>query len=230
MSTAASSRRHALREFYKLSAPSSSSPSSPTTSSPPSPTTPSTKDETSTDPSSPLEAPSSIVRNLLLHNDLKSLLHHENNLVAEIKSLDSEQKALVYNNYSKLTAASSILSSLATDPALDDEKKSHIQSTVVAVGALTANDSGTQTSTKETDSTSKETDTITDLTKTAQWLFSVPRQLASLHSRPTVFTRIQSKAVEVLDYLLLNSGPGLLFAFDHDELRRLKDEIQLFHL
>lgn len=55
------------------------------------------------------------VTKLVERHDLRGLLKQENILIGEIKTLDSEGKALVYNNYSKLTAASSILGSLQTE-------------------------------------------------------------------------------------------------------------------
>lgn len=57
----------------------------------------------------------SYITSLVEKNDLKGLLRQENVLVNEIRTLDSEGKALVYNNYSKLTAASAILASLQTE-------------------------------------------------------------------------------------------------------------------
>lgn len=45
------------------------------------------------------------VRNLLEKDSLKALLRTENELVAEVRGLDGERKALVYDNYSKLISA-----------------------------------------------------------------------------------------------------------------------------
>lgn len=55
------------------------------------------------------------VTRLVEQHDLRGLLKQENVLVGEIRTLDSEGKALVYNNYSKLTAASTTLHSLQTE-------------------------------------------------------------------------------------------------------------------
>lgn len=55
------------------------------------------------------------VARLVEQHDLRGLLKQENTLVNEIKTLDSEGKALVYNNYSKLTAASTTLHGLRTE-------------------------------------------------------------------------------------------------------------------
>jgi hypothetical protein len=45
------------------------------------------------------------VRNLLEKEGLEGVLKVENELVSEIRGLDGERKALVYDNYSKLIAA-----------------------------------------------------------------------------------------------------------------------------
>jgi YD repeat-containing protein len=45
------------------------------------------------------------VRGLLEREGLKGVLSVENELVGEIRGLDGERKALVYDNYSKLIAA-----------------------------------------------------------------------------------------------------------------------------
>jgi YD repeat-containing protein len=42
---------------------------------------------------------------LLEKDSLKALLRTENELVAEVRGLDGERKALVYDNYSKLISA-----------------------------------------------------------------------------------------------------------------------------
>lgn len=44
--------------------------------------------------------------------DLKGVVQHANQLHTEIQSLESEQKALVYNNYNKLISAASTLDAL----------------------------------------------------------------------------------------------------------------------
>jgi vacuolar protein sorting-associated protein 51 len=46
------------------------------------------------------------VRKLLETESLKDLLALENELVADVRTLDGERKALVYDNYSKLISAS----------------------------------------------------------------------------------------------------------------------------
>lgn len=140
-SKASASRRNALREFYKLSAqtPAPIDHSSATSSTVLEPVNEDTQFSSKSDEGiggeldrlqqeyekqKAAQSPDEIVtynetpaidmfiRKLVQENDLKRLLHFENELVSEIKTLDSEQKALVYNNYSKLTLASTTLASI----------------------------------------------------------------------------------------------------------------------
>lgn len=68
-----------------------------------------------------------LIRDLIQKNDLKTLLHYENQLVSEIKTLDSEQKALVYNNYSKLTAASTTLGAISDNNNNNNQEQSKLE-------------------------------------------------------------------------------------------------------
>lgn len=140
-SKASASRRNALREFYKLSAqtPAPIDHSSGSNSTVLEPVNEDSQVSNKSDEGigaeldrlqqeyekqKTLQSPDEIVtynetpaidmfiRKLVQENDLKRLLHFENELVSEIKTLDSEQKALVYNNYSKLTLASTTLASI----------------------------------------------------------------------------------------------------------------------
>ena len=90
--------RAALREFYNLKPseldPNSSKEALPTEDAP---------------PTSELDNPSfdaaSYVKNLLAHEGLEGVLRVEAGLLADIRGFDGERKALVYDNYSKLIAA-----------------------------------------------------------------------------------------------------------------------------
>jgi hypothetical protein len=86
--------RAALRDYYNLQA--SSTPSD-IPSPPP------------TDPSSEFDkpdfSPSSYVQHLLATEGLEGVLRVEAGLLSDIRSLDGEKKALVYDNYSKLIKA-----------------------------------------------------------------------------------------------------------------------------
>jgi hypothetical protein len=55
------------------------------------------------------------VRNLLEKDSLKALLRTENELVAEVRGLDGERKALVYDNYSKLISATDTIKKVRRD-------------------------------------------------------------------------------------------------------------------
>ncbi|ANB15676.1 hypothetical protein AWJ20_3314 [Sugiyamaella lignohabitans] len=111
----ATRRRKALRDFYKLQAAKIESSPAPTLS-------PTVEDDSMTDfirdsdTQLELDVPGTTVdeyiRNLMKDSDLKTVVKTENKLVSEIRALDSEQKALVYNNYNKLIAAANTLESM----------------------------------------------------------------------------------------------------------------------
>lgn len=138
--SSSAARRNALREFYKLShsKPETIAEGSPSGSNGDGEelqdadddfvTSPSGQDVNGLDrylataavagnngPDGPASVADSYITSLVEKNDLRGLLKQENLLVNEIRTLDSEGKALVYNNYSKLTAASAILASLQTE-------------------------------------------------------------------------------------------------------------------
>lgn len=52
------------------------------------------------------------VQSLLKSSSVKSILKTSNSITGELRALDSEQKALVYNNYNKLISASNTLQGL----------------------------------------------------------------------------------------------------------------------
>lgn len=98
--------RAALRDYYKLapfSAPSVASPPPPSSSSLP------TAVATSDPSPSPLDLPTfsaqSHIDALLASSPLAGVLRAEALLVSEMRALDGERKALVYDNYAKLIAA-----------------------------------------------------------------------------------------------------------------------------
>jgi hypothetical protein len=110
-------RRHALREFYKLQA-----------AAPPVPEEPKNNDSTEElisrhehvekDLDRPGITVDEYITSLVKESNLKAIVKTENELVNEIRSLDSEQKALVYNNYNKLITAASTLESMHGNPDL----------------------------------------------------------------------------------------------------------------
>lgn len=109
--------RSALRDYYNLPPPPSNNTTNTTTSTatstPPSPQ-PSTDptddgDGTTNTSTSALDAPDfsapDYVHHLLSTASLGDVLRTESRLLGEIRGLDGEKKALVYDNYSKLIAA-----------------------------------------------------------------------------------------------------------------------------
>ena len=100
--TARRANRSALRDYYNLKPSSPTDTSSNNTHSPPQPTSPTHK-------TSPLDEPSfdasAYISSVLATQSLSSILKAESSLINEIKGLDGERKALVYDNYSKLITA-----------------------------------------------------------------------------------------------------------------------------
>jgi vacuolar protein sorting-associated protein 51 len=112
--TAAQRRnRDALRNYYNLSSNGKAAPKGSRTDSITSTTSNSTLVST-TQPdsssllaalSSPSFAPEAFTSTLLASSPLKTILQTESALISEIRNLDGERKALVYDNYSKLIRA-----------------------------------------------------------------------------------------------------------------------------
>lgn len=96
--------RAALRDYYNLPATSSTPPQSSTN---PLPSPDLDLDATATD--SVLDAPdfdpNAYVQQLLATSGLEGVLRVEAGLIGDIRTLDGEKKALVYDNYSKLIKA-----------------------------------------------------------------------------------------------------------------------------
>lgn len=121
MSSAA--RRNALREFYKLSSQAKpaaapamgSSESGDADEDAPVGDGDDELDRLLHSATDPAAAVDQYVTTLVQQHDLKTLLRRENALAGEVRLLDSEGKALVYNNYSKLTAASTTLGRLQNE-------------------------------------------------------------------------------------------------------------------
>ncbi|EEP82736.1 conserved hypothetical protein [Uncinocarpus reesii 1704] len=103
--------RAALRDYYNLSA----NRADPLASAQPrARSVPRTPDGLATTPATPISNseldnanfdPSSYVSHLLSTSSLSTILRAENSLVSDIRTLDGERKALVYDNYSKLIKA-----------------------------------------------------------------------------------------------------------------------------
>lgn len=101
--------RAALRDYYNLKPAGSraSSVASSVTATPSSPVQPNAADTSflASELDSEEFSPEAYVQNLLATSNLATVLRAEGSLVSEIKTLDGERKALVYDNYSKLIGA-----------------------------------------------------------------------------------------------------------------------------
>ncbi|KAK4444984.1 Vps51/Vps67-domain-containing protein [Podospora aff. communis PSN243] len=103
--TSRAANRAALREHYNLKKASASNPGTPTVeiNPPPSPHL------DGSIPPSPLDAPdfdaTSYIASTLANSSLSELLRTYARILGEIRALDAEKKALVYDNYSKLISA-----------------------------------------------------------------------------------------------------------------------------
>ncbi|KAK4203523.1 Vps51/Vps67-domain-containing protein [Triangularia verruculosa] len=111
--------RAALREYYNLRQQSQSKPTLPSISLPPS--SPSLNDHPGPPPATPasiLDSPSfspeTYLTSLLESSSLSSLLTTYTRLLSEIRALDAEKKALVYDNYSKLITATETIRKMRT--------------------------------------------------------------------------------------------------------------------
>lgn len=99
--------RAALRDYYNLQSAAQATSNS---SEPPTPTTLDTAHDSELD--KPGFSPESYVTHLLSSSGLEGVLRVEAGLVSDIRSLDGEKKALVYDNYSKLIAATETIRSM----------------------------------------------------------------------------------------------------------------------
>lgn len=93
--------RTALRDYYNLKAAQQSSDQEPTT--------PTLDPDQESELDKPGFDPEQYVRNLLSSEDLYGVLKIEAGLVSDIRNLDGEKKALVYDNYSKLITATNTI-------------------------------------------------------------------------------------------------------------------------
>ncbi|KAK4496886.1 hypothetical protein PRZ48_011335 [Zasmidium cellare] len=99
--------RAALRDYYNLQ---SGVQATSVSSEPPTPTALDVAQESELD--KPGFSPEEYVTHLLATSGLEGVLRVEAGLVSDIRSLDGEKKALVYDNYSKLIAATETIRSM----------------------------------------------------------------------------------------------------------------------
>ncbi|KAK2759813.1 hypothetical protein FQN54_002547 [Arachnomyces sp. PD_36] len=96
--------RTALRDYYNLKPP-TGQPKHGATLSAGGDRLAATSPTTSTELDNPNFDPSEYISHLLATSSLSTILKAENSLVSDIRTLDGERKALVYDNYSKLIKA-----------------------------------------------------------------------------------------------------------------------------
>lgn len=118
--------------------------------------------------------PQAYVRALLAKEGLEGVLRVEAGLVGEIRSLDGEKKALVYDNYSKLIAATDTIRSMREkmDPLTQTSTLmgdiEHIANTAQTLSKQLKGQDGAQSSTR-----SREQQTV-------RWVLAAPERLRSL--------------------------------------------------
>lgn len=162
--------RTALRDYYGLQASAKASNE-------PSPAPPlSAEHESELD--APNFNPENYVSSLLSKEGLEGVLKVEAGLVSEIRTLDGEKKALVYDNYSKLIAATDTIARMREkmDPLTPTTSTlapaiGHIAETAAALrtsdgGKASSNDSDIQRRQQERE--------------TAKWVLDAPRRLQAL--------------------------------------------------
>ena len=71
--------------------------------------------------------PAKYVEELLHNSDLQTVLETERNLISDIKNLDAERKALVYDNYNKLIAATDTIGAMRKS--MDEAETGGLRST-----------------------------------------------------------------------------------------------------
>jgi hypothetical protein len=201
----ATSRRHALREFYKLAQQgqpetagkvshdraNNSSHDDNILSSDSSSSSSQSREQNleTTEPEMEDEKEVSL-ENLVRTSELKALLSHENRLALEIRELDSEGKALVYNNYSKLTKASAVLAGIVGVDAsgLANEVKA------AAAAAAAAGDREAEGDTNNNDPDNNYANDDAILERTRQWL----RLHAAAETRALVAADDRARAEELV--------------------------------
>lgn len=154
-------RRRALREFYKLQteAPQQKSPASESSEE---------DDLEKIHPESAIDKEETVeqyITKLVRTNDLKKILETENGLMNEIRSLESEKKALIYNNYSKLILAINTLDSVEQDSTVSEKTVQTLTESMKKIYELSG---------KLLQSCELPEDNSSHNSHTAKWLLTVP--------------------------------------------------------
>lgn len=131
----------ALRDYYGLKATAPAPPPDTASSNDSQPRT--DNDESNNEiPDSELDTPGfdadAYVRNLLATQGLAGVLKAEGTLIGEIKSLDGEKKALVYDNYSKLITATDTIRRMRENMGPLTPSESALSPAVAHIAEMTA--------------------------------------------------------------------------------------------
>lgn len=185
--TSSSARRKALRDFYKLQSLKEQSQSR--------------KDGSidSEDVEGQVVArselddaadPDDFVKRIIQNSSVKELLTTENGLTREMRTLESEQKSLVYNNYNKLISAASTLESL--------QKTHDIQTQLDNLGTKLASISSINQSLPNIEPDDR---TGADLSHAARWVLGVEGRMTLLRNQGKQQDAISegNRALELID-------------------------------
>lgn len=162
--------RTALRDYYNLKAP----PDSDHTDVPSTPALDASHDSELDKPDFDAQA---YVHNLLGKEGLEGILRVEAGLVGEIRSLDGEKKALVYDNYSKLIAATETIRRMRerTEPVADAQSlMSQITQVAETAAELRSKHSG-RAAELSADALKQQ-----QQRETARWVLEAPERLRTL--------------------------------------------------
>ncbi|KAF2859544.1 hypothetical protein K470DRAFT_249021 [Piedraia hortae CBS 480.64] len=163
---AASSRRNraALRDYYGLSgAASAESPVE----------VPSEKLESEMT----ITDPETYVQTLLAHESLEGILRIEARSINDIRMLDGEKKALVYDNYSKLITATETIRKMREkmDPATETQRLASDIKRIAEAAAELSNEMGRRQSDGNTSKRQQQQ-------QVAQWVLDAPQRLQNMMS------------------------------------------------
>ena len=176
----------ALRDYYGLKA---TAPAPPPDTASPNDSHPRTNNDESNNeiPDSELDTPGfdadAYVRNLLATQGLAGVLKAEGTLIGEIKSLDGEKKALVYDNYSKLITATDTIRRMRENMGPLTPSESALSPAVAHIAEMTAELA--TSSSRVMDGSSRETkndaaeamETKRGQRETVRWVLGTPRRL-----------------------------------------------------
>lgn len=207
--TESSARRKALREFYKLQQQGAGVAQGQQQQSTPPPDfdlTSAGVPEGDIDFEEDLDS-EKYVKGLVRGNDIKQLLKRENALISELRTLNSEQKGLVYNNYNKLISASTTLQTISNKHSSlsdIDELKTRMTNISSIIKSLNSTNQPTPNNNSDDHHNAR-------LKHAAQWLLTVEKSLNILKNQNRVdeAQKHGQKAVQMMDSWLNSSSKEL---------------------